>query len=64
MFAGSFPRITQTAPLAIFAEFNTDFTGALALSAVLIAVAGALLLSVKLVAGPDALGTARSSGGR
>jgi molybdate transport system permease protein len=55
MFAGSFPGTTQTAPLAIFAEFNTDFTGALALSAVLVAVAGALLLSVKLVAGRDAL---------
>jgi molybdate transport system permease protein len=64
MFAGSFPGITQTAPLAIFAEFNTDFTGALALSAVLIAVAGALLLSVKLVAGPEALGGANPSGGR
>jgi molybdate transport system permease protein len=56
MFAGSFPGTTQTAPLAIFAEFNTDFDGALALAAVLIAVAGALLLSVKLIAGRDALG--------
>ncbi|MFN8159438.1 MAG: ABC transporter permease [Solirubrobacterales bacterium] len=51
MFAGSFPGITQTAPLAIFARFSTDFTSALALSAVLIAVAGAILLSVKLVSG-------------
>ena len=56
MFAGSFPGTTQTAPLAIFAEFNADFTGALALAAVLIAIAGALLLTVKLIAGPDALG--------
>jgi molybdate transport system permease protein len=56
MFAGSFPGTTQTAPLAIFAEFNTDFTGALALAAILIAVAGALLLSVKLVAGAQGLG--------
>ena len=56
MFAGSFPGTTQTAPLAIFAEFSTDFTGALALAAVLIVLAGALLLSVKLLAGPDALG--------
>jgi molybdate transport system permease protein len=56
MFAGSFPGTTQTAPLAIFAEFNTDFTGALALAAVLIAVSGALLLSVKLLAGREALG--------
>jgi molybdate transport system permease protein len=56
MFAGSFPGTTQTAPLAIFAEFSTDFTGALALAAVLIALSGALLLSVKLVAGREALG--------
>lgn len=57
MFAGSFPGTTQTAPLAIFAEFNQDFTGALALAAVLIALAGALLLSVKLLAGREALGS-------
>jgi molybdate transport system permease protein len=56
MFAGSFPGTTQTAPLAIFAEFNSDFTGALALAAILIALAGALLLSVKLVAGSQRLG--------
>jgi molybdate transport system permease protein len=56
MFAGSFPGTTQTAPLAIFAEFSTDFTGALALAAVLIAIAGALLLSVKVVAGHGAVG--------
>jgi ABC-type sulfate transport system permease component len=55
MFAGSFPGTTQTAPLAIFAEFNSDFTGALALAAVLIALAGALLLSVKLLAGREVL---------
>jgi molybdate transport system permease protein len=59
MFAGSFPGVTQTAPLAIFAEFNTDFTGALALAAVLIALAGALLLSVKLLARDEALGLSR-----
>jgi molybdate transport system permease protein len=54
MFAGSFPGTTQTAPLAIFAEFNTDFTGALALAAILIVLSAALLLSVKLVAGREA----------
>ncbi len=56
MFAGSFPGVTQTAPLAIFARFATDFTAALALSAVLVAVAGAILLSVKLVSGERGLG--------
>ncbi len=60
MFAGSFPGITQTVPLAIFAEFNTDFTGALALSAVLVAVSAALLLSVKLLARTPLLGGAQA----
>jgi molybdate transport system permease protein len=51
MFAGSFRGITQTAPLAIYERFSTDFTGALALSAVLVALSGALLLSVKVLGG-------------
>ena len=48
MFAGSFRGITQTVPLAIYERFATDFTGALALSAVLVCVSAALLLAVKL----------------
>jgi molybdate transport system permease protein len=56
MFAGSFPRITQTAPLAIFAQFSSDFDAALALSAVLVVVAAALLLTVKIVSRSSALG--------
>jgi molybdate transport system permease protein len=51
MFAGSFRGVTQTAPLAIFERFSTDFTAALALSAVLVALSGAILLVVKLLAG-------------
>jgi molybdate transport system permease protein len=51
MFAGSFRGITQTAPLAIYERFATDFTGALAISAVLVAVSAALLLVVKRAAG-------------
>ena len=47
MFAGSFRGVTQTAPLAIYERFATDFTGALALSAVLVAASGAILLVVK-----------------
>jgi molybdate transport system permease protein len=58
MFAGSFRGITQTVPLAIYERFPTDFTGALALSAVLVAVSGALLLAVKLLAGSSWLGGA------
>lgn len=50
MFAGSFRGITQTVPLAIYDQFATDFDGALALSAVLVAVSAGLLLSVKLLA--------------
>ena len=49
IFAGSYPRVTQTAPLAIYERFATDFTGALALSAVLIAVSAALLGGVKVL---------------
>jgi molybdate transport system permease protein len=58
MFAGSFQGITQTAPLAIFAEFTRDFPAALALSAILVAVSAALLLSVKFVARMPVLGGA------
>jgi molybdate transport system permease protein len=49
MFAGSFQGVTQTVPLAIYDDFATDFTGALALSAILVAVSAAILLAVKLV---------------
>jgi molybdate transport system permease protein len=48
MFAGSFRGVTQTAPLAIYERFATDFTGALALAAVLVALSGAILLAVKI----------------
>jgi molybdate transport system permease protein len=55
MFAGSFQGITQTVPLAIYDRFASDFTSALALSAVLVAVSAAILLAVKLVRGPESL---------
>jgi molybdate transport system permease protein len=60
LFAGSLRGVTQTAPLAIFAEFNRPggFAAALALSAVLIAVAAAILLAVKLL-GADRVVEAR-----
>ena len=50
IFAGSLQGVTQTAPLAIFAGFATDFSGALALSVVLVAVSAAILVGIKLVA--------------
>jgi molybdate transport system permease protein len=58
MFAGSFRGITQTAPLAIYERFATDFDGALALSAVLVAVSFAILITVKALAGSGAFGGA------
>jgi molybdate transport system permease protein len=48
MFAGSFRGVTQTVPLAIYERFATDFDSALALSAVLVAVSAAILLTIKL----------------
>ena len=64
MFAGSFQGITQTVPLAIFARFSTDFTAALALSAVLVVVSAALLLSVKLLGRSPLLGGGRAERAR
>jgi molybdate transport system permease protein len=58
MFAGSFRGITQTVPLAIYDRFSEDFPSALALSAILVCVSFALLLSVKLVTGRGPLGIA------
>jgi molybdate transport system permease protein len=60
MFAGSFRGITQTVPLAIYDQFATDFPAALALSAILVAVSGGLLLAVKLVATTPTLSSAAS----
>jgi molybdate transport system permease protein len=51
MFAGSFQGSTQTASLAIYAQFANDRPAALALSAILIAIALALLISVKALGG-------------
>jgi molybdate transport system permease protein len=56
MFAGSFRGITQTVPLAIYDRFSDDFPGALALSAVLVCVSAALLVSVKWVGADRAVG--------
>ena len=60
VFAGSLSGVTQTAPLAIYERFARDFTGALALSAVLVAVSAAILLGVRLASGPVLLRDARA----
>jgi molybdate transport system permease protein len=59
LFAGSLPGVTRTAPLQIFSDFSqpNGFTQALALSAVLILIATAILLAVKLL-GRDRSGAA------
>jgi len=48
MFAGSFQRVTQTLPLAIYAEFDRNFDVAVTISALLVIVSAAILLSLKL----------------
>jgi molybdate transport system permease protein len=53
IFAGSVRGVTQTAPLAIYERLGTDFTSALALAAVLVAVSLAILLTVKLAGARD-----------
>jgi molybdate transport system permease protein len=58
MFAGSVRAVTQTVPLAIYDRFAVDFPAALALSAVLVAISAALLLTVKLVARAPAVADA------
>jgi molybdate transport system permease protein len=49
IFAGSFQGVTQTLPLAIYAQFEQDFDTALAIGGMLILFSAALLLAVKVV---------------
>ena len=49
MFAGSLQGSTQTLPLAVYAEFDTNFEVALAIGALLVVVSAAILLTVKLL---------------
>ncbi|HEY6029395.1 MAG TPA: ABC transporter permease [Gaiellaceae bacterium] len=50
MFAGSLRGVTQTLPLAIYAEFDVDLDATLAMSALLVVVSAAILLSLKATA--------------
>jgi molybdate transport system permease protein len=47
IFAGSFRGITQTIPLAIFAEFQSDMDAAVALSVLVLGFAFAVILAVR-----------------
>jgi molybdate transport system permease protein len=49
IFAGSFPGVTRTAPLAIYAELDRDLDVAVALGALLVLVSVSLLLVVKVL---------------
>lgn len=48
MFAGSLQGVTQTFSLAIYAEFDSDFDAALAISGVLIILSAVLLLTLRI----------------
>jgi len=48
MFAGSLQRVTQTLPLAIYAEFDQNFSATLAMSGVLVLVSVLLLLALRI----------------
>jgi molybdate transport system permease protein len=48
MFAGSLQKVTQTLPLAIYAEFEVNFDVTLAISALLVLLSAAILISLKL----------------
>jgi molybdate transport system permease protein len=49
MFAGSLRGVTQTLPLAIYAEFDLNFDVALAMGALLVLVSGTILLASKML---------------
>jgi len=48
MFAGSFQGLTQTLPLAIYAEFENEFEVALAIGGLLVVVSALLLIVLKV----------------
>jgi molybdate transport system permease protein len=49
MFAGNLPGSTQTLPLAIYSEFDSDLNVSLAIGALLIVFSAIILLAVKLL---------------
>lgn len=51
IFAGSFQGVTQTIPLAIYAELENDFDAAVALSVLVVGFAFAVILAVRHLTG-------------
>ena len=52
MFAGNLRGVTQTLPLLIYQDFELSFDVALAISALLVVVSAAVLITVKLTRAP------------
>src|SRR6201982_567880 len=48
MFAGSLQKVTQTIPLAIYAEFDQNFDATLAMAGVLVLISALLLLTLRI----------------
>ncbi len=48
MFAGSLQKVTQTLPLAIYAEFDRSFTATLAMGGVLVLISIVLLFTLRI----------------
>ena len=48
MFAGSLQKVTQTLPLAIYAEFDRNFDATLAMSGTLVLVSIVLLAGLRI----------------
>jgi len=48
MFAGSLQRVTQTLPLAIYAEFDQNFDATLAMSGALVLISVLMLLTLRI----------------
>jgi molybdate transport system permease protein len=51
IFAGSLQGVTQTLPLAIYAQFELDFDSAVAMSALFVLVGAVILFTLKLLPG-------------
>ncbi|PHX80703.1 MAG: hypothetical protein CK540_06570, partial [Thermoleophilia bacterium] len=47
-FAGSVASLTETLPLAVYAQLDVDFNSAVAVSILLLAISGGVLLVAKL----------------
>jgi molybdate transport system permease protein len=61
MFAGSLQGVTQTLPLAIYAQFDQDFDAALAMGAALVLISLVLLLALRLLLSWQGSASTRSS---